>query len=60
MTRKERWQVEGPALMLLRHVESCGYVVSVHRLGPTLLGRPGFVETVIGRRRSRGQRSALR
>lgn len=44
MTREESWQVEGVTLTLLRHVAGLGYVVSVSRIPPTLLGAPGFVE----------------
>jgi hypothetical protein len=44
MTREESWEVEGITLTPLRHIESLGYVVSVHRLGDSLLGRPGSIE----------------
>lgn len=45
LTDRERsWGVEGATLTLLRAVSSAGYVVSVHRLGGSLLGRPGAVE----------------
>jgi hypothetical protein len=45
MTREQSWQVEGLTLTLLRHVASCGFVVSVFRFPPSLLGtRPGAVE----------------
>ena len=45
MTREESWQVEGTTLALLRHVAGLGYVVSVHRMEESLLGRVGaFVE----------------
>jgi hypothetical protein len=44
MTREESWQVEGSTLALLRHIASLGYIVSVHRLGASMLGRPSSIE----------------
>ena len=42
--REASWNVQGVTLTLLRAVTDAGYVVSVHRLGGSLLGRPGFIE----------------
>jgi hypothetical protein len=45
MTREESWEAKGTTLTLLRHISSLGYVVSVHRIPSSLLGRTGaFVE----------------
>jgi hypothetical protein len=38
MTREESWQVTGSTLELLTRISSAGYVVSVHRIPPSLLG----------------------
>lgn len=42
---EESWQVQGVTPSVLRHVASLGYVVSVFRFPPSVLGsRPGCVE----------------
>ncbi len=45
MTREESWQVQGITLQILQQIESLGLIVSVHRLGGSLLGSaPASVE----------------
>ena len=42
--REDSWNVDGVTRALLRQVSSLGFVVSLHRIPPSLLGRSGFVE----------------
>jgi hypothetical protein len=41
VTREESWQVDGTTHVLLRQISSLGFVVSVHRIGASLLDGVG-------------------
>lgn len=41
MTGEPGWNIDGVTRGVLRHVESLGYVVSLHRLAASLLGTIG-------------------